>query len=198
MNRIEKAIARLIVQTTCISMIGFALLATRSYAEIAPIEDLQPDQLIGPWEALEDREGMAGPCIYQMFFVSSQEAWLARAVASASDFADIQFLGRLVSAHLAEGQIKVEFALLPGQSESKYTSIRLEGKATRAGKLKFIEGKIILSQENGEVSTQPVIFMNTLWTRWIRNASVAAEKAITEARGQSQTKGERKGVGPKY
>ena len=188
MNRIEKVIARLIVQTTCISMIGFALLATRSYAEIASIEDLQPDQLIGPWEALGDREGMAGPRIYQMFFVSSQEAWLARAVASSSDFADIQFFGRLVSTHLDKGQIKLEFAALPGQSESEYTSIRIEGKATRTGSWKFIEGKIILSQQDGKVRTEHVFFLNTLWTRWIPNASVEAEKAISEARQRSQAK----------
>jgi hypothetical protein len=188
MNRIEKVIVRLIVQFTCTFIIGSALLATRSYAEIASTEDLQPDQLIGPWEALEDREGMAGPCIYQMFFVSSQEAWLARAVASNSDFADIQFFGRLVSAHLAKGQIKLEFALLQGQSKSEYTSIRIEGKATRTGSLKLIEGKIILSQENGKVSTEQVAFGNALWTRWIPNASVAAEKAINEARQRSQAK----------
>jgi hypothetical protein len=188
MNRIAKIIVRLTVQLTCISVIGFALLATPSYADIAATEDLQPDQLIGPWEALAGREGIAGPGIYQMFFVSSQEAWLARAVASDSDFAETQFIGRLVSAELSKGQIKLEFAVLQGQSKSEYTSIRIEGRASRTGALKLIEGKIMLSEEKGNVSTEGVFFANTLWTRWIPSASAAAEKAIIEARGQSQTK----------
>ncbi len=117
-------------------MIASALVATRSYADIFSIEDLQPDQLVGQWEALVEREGVAGPGIYQIFFVSPQEAWLAQAFSSDSsdsDLAQIQFLGRLVSQHLAKGQIELEFTPLQGQSVSEYVSVRVAGRATRAG-----------------------------------------------------------------
>ncbi|MEY2414194.1 MAG: hypothetical protein QOD84_2800 [Acidobacteriaceae bacterium] len=178
----------LIIRFACILMMASALPATQSKADVFSEESLQPNQLVGAWEALVEREGMAGPSLYQILFVSPQEAWLVEAGSINSEFAHTEFFGRLQSANLDKGQIILEFTPLQGQSKSEYVSVRIEGRATRAGDLKFIEGKIILKRKDDKVSNEHVFFANNLWTRWIVNASIAAEEAINEVRHSNRAK----------
>jgi len=185
MNKTEERRHRLVTQSICILIITLVLVTTRVRSNILPVVDLKPDQLIGSWEALVQREGMVGPSIYQMLFVSPKEAWLAQA-ASDSSFAGLQFLGRLTSEDLANGQIKLEFTALQGQSEPDYVSVQIEGRASSSGDLKIIEGEIIKKEKDGKATSDHVFFANTLWTRSIADASVAAEKAILNARRRSK------------
>lgn len=186
-------IARIICLLT--SMLVFA--ATGSHADITSLVDLTPDQLVGKWEALMQKDGTCGPGVYQMFFSSPKEAWLVQAD-PASDPDHVHFLGRLVSEDLANGQINLEFTLLqlaPREAvphyvpvESEIVSIRIQGQAYRSGDAKTIEGKISKTRKDGKITNDHVFFANTLWTRSIADASMVAEKAIIEARRQSQAK----------
>src|SRR5438094_642774 len=125
MNSREGGRLGLVTHFVCILMIALALAGTQLRANVTSIVDLTPDQLVGPWEALEQRQGMVGSSIYQMTFFSPKEAWLVKAD-PASDPGHVQFLGRLVSEGLANGQIKLEFTRVHGQSESDYVSIQIE------------------------------------------------------------------------
>jgi|SRR5205085_3355721 len=175
---------RFICVVTATVVLGF----TRSRAEITPIVDLAPDQLIGPWEAIVQHQGTVGSSIYQILFLSPNEAWLAQA-ASDSHFSVVQFIGRLASENLTNGQIKLEFTAVQGRSESDYVSIQIEGIASGSANQKIIEGKIVKKTKDGRVTSDPVLFAKTLWTRSIVESSVAAEKAIRDARQQNQSDG---------
>ena len=149
----------------CLLVSMFVFTATTFRANITPLVDLTPDQLVGPWEALTQRDGICGPGIYQMVFASPKDAWLVE-VSSQSGFNNVQFLGKLVSEDLANGQIKLEFtALQPPWSESDpqyvpvepgVVSVQIQGLAYRSGDSKIIEGKIIRKRRDGKVTSDHV------------------------------------------
>jgi hypothetical protein len=157
--------------------IGGLVLSANSLAEVATIEDLPPSKLVGVWEAIIQRNGVVGPGVYQMHFTTPSSAYFVAVWPGASR---PLFVGRLVSSEIVKGRLKLVFAPIDA-SESDYDSVEIGGRANYSGDEGGIDGKIIIKARNGRVSTDPVIFLNRLWTQSISEASDSAQKAIQNA-----------------
>ncbi len=81
-------------------------------ANIQAVSDLTPAGLVGTWEALAAREGMAGPPVFQMSFTAPNVAYLVIADSPDASFPP-RFLGKLTSSSLVKGNIHLQFSAVP-------------------------------------------------------------------------------------
>ena len=166
-----------------IVIISLQFLRASSEGTIASISDLTPNDIVGHWEALMQKEGICGPNVYQMLFSSPKEAMLVEAHPG-SNAKHVQFIGRLLSGEFANGRVKLVFDAIQSDQHFDYVSVEIEGRAYGATDAWMIDGTISKRQEDGTIIKTPLFFRNSLWTRSIAEASVTAEKAIKNAHGK--------------
>jgi hypothetical protein len=166
---------------------SFLIAATNSHANINSIADLTRDKLVGTWEALVQRAGI-GPGVYQIVFTAPDKAWFVEAWPH-SDPDHVRFLGRLMSAALADGKINLKFAAVGESFNYPYVSVEINGQATTSGESRAIYGTISTKRQDGKSTTEPVLFAYGLWTRSIAEASEIGQKAIRQAQEGTKRRG---------
>ena len=149
-------------------------------ANVQSIQGLVASDLSGVWEAVVERADHPSAGVYQMRFVSPQEAWLVEAW-SHSTADRPQFSGRLVSSEIKDGKVDLRFDVVQQLSEAEYMSIEIKGYGSKAGDQAWIAGEIIITRQNGKTKTERVFFENSIWARSIADASSIAGEAIRNA-----------------
>src|ERR1700737_998514 len=142
---------------TCIVFV--CCMAASAWATIQSVSDLQPDKLVGTWEAVALSGGLPTTAVYQMTF-SAPTAGSFVAVLSKSAFSPPMFLGKLSSSELKKGHITLQFSPIGDSADYEYQRVEIEGHASSSGDDAWIDGKITIQRRNGKASTEPVLFAN--------------------------------------
>jgi hypothetical protein len=160
------------------AFISAFILSARALGDVESIEDLPPAKLVSVWEAIIQKDGIAGPGVYQMQFTNSVSAYFVAMWPGASR---PLFVGRLASSELSKGHLKLAFTAESG-SESDYDSVQIDARATCTSAQAVIDGEIIVKARDGKVSTNRVLFLNSLWTQSIAEASRNAREILESKR----------------
>ena len=157
-------------------------------ANIQSISDLTPDGLVGTWEALAARDGIAGPLVFQMSFSAPNAAYLIITDSPDTSFPP-RFLGKLTGSSLVKGNIHLKFSAVPPYpvpalgTDYEYDRVEIEARATSSGDVgSFIEGTMVTHRSNGKESKLGVCFVNKFWVRDLAQFSKAAQEIINNVR----------------
>lgn len=156
------------------------LVAASASATIQSISDLQPEKLVGTWEAIPIHDGIAMEGVYQMSFSGPDRGFF---VATSSKFSESPplFLGKLSSAALKDGHVTLEFSPIGASADYEYRRVHIDARGSTSADLALIEGKITIYRRDGKVSTEPVFFANKLWVKDLAGISAAAQRILRHA-----------------
>jgi hypothetical protein len=157
---------------TCAS--GTLLAETRSLAS------LTKEDLIGTWEAIVQDDSMAEG-IYRMEFHKDGSAELIQ-VFGTEDGGREQFLGKLTSCQLKDGNMSARFVLMPGHM-NYYDWLEVQGTAVGEGDVGAIAGKIHKHRTGTVLDdwSEPVVFKKGSWLPYLLNASKKAGDLIRQS-----------------
>jgi hypothetical protein len=148
-----------------------------SLAETRSLPNLTKEGLSGTWEAIVQDDSMAHG-IYRMEFHKDGSAELIQVFGTA-DGGREQFLGKLTSCQLKDGNVSARFVLMPGHM-NYYDWLEVQGTAVGEGDMGAITGKIHKHRTGTVLDdwSEPVLFKKGSWLAYLLNASKRAEELI--------------------
>jgi hypothetical protein len=153
---------------------AFLLISLNASADTRAVPAATREGLVGVWEAV-GREGSMASKVYQMVIPREGDAYLVHLTAR-GDGSFSNFFGRSTAIELADGNIKIRFAIAP--EHINYCDwLEIEGYAVAEGEFGAITGKIIRHRKFGppRESSEPVAFKKG---RWIQDLARLSDEAV--------------------
>lgn len=158
---------------------AFLLVVVNASGDIRAVPAATREGLVGVWEAVAQQESMASK-VYQMVIPREGDAYLVQLTAR-KDRSFSDFFGRSTAIELADGNIKIRFAIAP-EHVNYCDWLEIEGYAVAEGEIGAITGKIIRHRKFGppRESSEPVAFKKGRWIQDLARLSDEAARIISD------------------